>query len=72
MNMLQLQDRLGTMIEKIMDEETSPKQHSKDLESAEYVAKIAKQMINNADVVLRTDKLCNKTERIDKVVGNNE
>lgn len=69
MNMMQLQDRLGMMIEKVMDEDATPRQHSKDLESTEYIAKIAKQMINNADVILRTDKLCGKTDRIDKVVG---
>lgn len=36
---------------------------------AEYEAKIAKQMINAADIILRTDKMTSRNDRIDKVVG---
>ena len=32
-------------------------ERKKEQEKAEYVAKLAKQMINNADVILRSEKL---------------
>ena len=67
--MMELQNKLGAMLEKLTVEGKAPGDRQKDFETAEYVAKIAKQMINNADVVLRTDKLCNTTDRIDRIVG---
>ena len=44
-----------------------------NIERAKAVAFLAKQMINNADIVLRADKFVNnKGTRIDKMVGDNE
>lgn len=69
MTLLRLNEILGQGIEAIVDENATPKEHQKALENAEYIAKLAKQIINNADVILRTDKMCNRNERANKVVG---
>lgn len=69
MTLIELQDILGKGIKAITETENDKKQHQYALENAEYIAKIAKQMINNADIILRTDKMCNINDRINKVVG---
>ena len=61
MTLLELQDVLGKAIVSIEDGTGS-------IDKA--IASLAKQMINNADVILRTDKFVNnKGKRIDKAVG---
>lgn len=68
MTILELQNILGETINEIrsaQDEEESRKVRLK----AEFIAKIAKQMVNAADVVLRTDKMVGTTNRIDAIVG---
>lgn len=63
MTMLELQKVLGDELKKLVDGEA-------DRENAKAVAMLAKQMINNADVVLRTDKYTQrKGERINQIVG---
>lgn len=64
MTLLELQNVLGEEI-KAVQEGTA------DIDKAKAIASLAKQMINNADVVLRTDKFVqNKGKRIDAVVGD--
>lgn len=66
MKMLELQEALGEQIELMRKGEG-------DIDKAKAIASLAKQMINNADIILRTDKFVNnKGKRIDKVVGENE
>ena len=63
MTLLELQDVLGKAIVSIEDGTGS-------IDKAKTIASLAKQMINNADVILRTDKFVNnKGKRIDKAVG---
>ena len=63
MTLLELQDVLGKTIVSIEDGTGS-------IDEAKAIASLAKQMINNADVILRTDKFVNnKGKRIDKAVG---
>ncbi|MBU5669554.1 hypothetical protein KQI68_06835 [Peptoniphilus sp. MSJ-1] len=57
MNLLELQDILGNTILEVTDKNKSDEEHKISLTNAEYIAKIAKQMINNADIVLRSEKL---------------
>lgn len=57
MTLLELQNILGATISKITDESLSKREHDESLTNAEYIAKIAKQMINNADIILRSEKL---------------
>lgn len=57
MTLVELQNKLGEQIELLTDKET-PFQAKKALaDVAATVSSLAKQMINNADVVLRTEKL---------------
>lgn len=66
MTLLELQEILGETI-------TAVKEGTGDVDKAKAVASLAKQMINNADIVLRTDKFINnKGVRIDGMVGKNE
>ena len=63
MTLLELQDALGRAITQIEN-------GTGNIDKAKAIASLAKQMINNADVMLRTDKFVNnKGKRIDKVVG---
>lgn len=69
MTMIELQQTLSNALADVMNGEKSPEDHAEALVTAEAVARIAKQMINNADVILRTDKLSDRHDRIDQVVG---
>ena len=63
MTLLELQKILGETIEAVKD-------GTADTDKAKSIASLAKQMINNADIVLRTDKFVNnKGQRIDNMVG---
>ena len=64
MTLLELQKILGDEIKAVMD-------GTADTDKAKTIAGLAKQMINNADIVLRTDKFINnKGKRIDGMVGD--
>ena len=72
MNLLELQDILGNTISEIRDNEKTEEEHKKALSNAEYIAKISKQMINNADIILRSEKLMTegkKLPNIKKMIG---
>ena len=63
MTLLELQNVLGEEIQGVKNGTT-------DIDKAKAIASLAKQMINNADIVLRTDKFVNnKGKRIDGMVG---
>lgn len=70
MTMIELQNILSKVLESVVDESVTKEDHQKAVVNAEYTAKLAKQMINNADIILRTDKLSDRHDRIDKVVGD--
>lgn len=57
MTLTELQDVLGERIKILTDESLSPEQRKQETEISQTISSLAKQMINNADVVLRTDKL---------------
>lgn len=72
MNLLELQDILGNTITEIIDDNKTEEEHKKSLSNAEYIAKISKQMINNADIILRSEKLMTegkKLPNIKKMIG---
>lgn len=57
MTLVELQKKLGEQVELLTDQKT-PYEARKKLEVvAQTVSSLAKQMINNADVILRTEKL---------------
>lgn len=57
MTLMELQDKLGEQIDLITDKKTPYDAKKKLADVATVVSSLAKQMINNADVVLRTEKL---------------
>ena len=57
MTLTELQDKLGEQITIITDEKTPNEAKKKLADVATVVSSLAKQMINNADVILRTEKL---------------
>ena len=76
MTLYDLQKVLGERIERSNDMALSDEERKKENEKSDIIARLAKQMINNADVILRTDKLISegklKESTIKKVVGYNE
>ena len=76
MTLYELQKVLGERIEKAQDETLTAEQKREELEISDIIARLAKQMINNADIILRTDKLISEgklsNSTIVKVVGENE
>lgn len=56
MTLLELQDVLGTRID-ITLKEMTPEERATENEQSAIIVDIAKQMINNGDLILRTEKL---------------
>lgn len=57
MTLIELQDMLGEQIALLSDKDTPYMAKKNHAEIAQTISSLAKQMINNADVVLRTEKL---------------
>ena len=57
MTLTELQKVLGERIRLATDENLSVEERKKEAEISMTISTLAKQMINNADVVLRTEKL---------------
>ena len=73
MTLYDLQKVLGERIEITNDMAMGEEERKIENEKSDIIARLAKQMINNADVILRTDKLISegklKTSVITDVVG---
>lgn len=74
MTLLELQDILGKRIKIAIDPDMTVEDRKKETEISQTIASLAKQMINNADIVLRTDKLVSEgklqNSHIEKMVEN--
>lgn len=57
MTLQELQKKLGEQIDLLTTEGATYAKRKADQENAMVIASLAKQMINNADVVLRAEKL---------------
>lgn len=57
MTLLELQKVLGERIEIANQKDVDAETRKTDNETSQIIASLAKQMINNADVVLRAEKL---------------
>ena len=57
MTLLELQKVLGDRISLAIDTTLSIEQRKEEIELSQVISSLAKQMINNADIVLRTNKL---------------
>lgn len=75
MTLLELQNILGERIRIAIDPDMSVEERKKETEISQTIASLAKQMINNADIVLRTDKLVSEgklqNSHIEKMVEEN-
>lgn len=69
MTLIEMQKVLGSEIAEVTAENITDGERPQVIERAEYTAKLAKQMVKTADIILRTDKLCGRTDRINEVVG---
>ena len=73
MTLLELQKILGERIRIAGDTSLTPEQRKQENDISQTIASLAKQMINNADVVLRTDKLVAEgkliNSNVQKMVG---
>lgn len=77
MTLTELQDKLGEQINLITNPDTPYEEKRRLAEVAQTVSSLAKQMINNADVILRTEKLVaegklQETSAITKMVQRGE
>lgn len=65
MTLLDLQEVLGNRIEVCKCGENTKQETEKSM----VILSIAKQMINNANVILRTDKLSHRMDRCNYITG---
>lgn len=68
MTLYELQKKLGEQIEMITNPEIPVEERKKIADTASVVSSLAKQMINNADVVLRTEKLIAEGKLTDSTI----
>ena len=57
MKLIELQEVLGDRIKVTLKEEMTPEERQTENEQSALVVELAKQMINNGDLILRTEKL---------------
>lgn len=58
MTLVELQDILGEQLREIKEKNyVDSHEHKRQMERSAAISSIAKQMINNADIILRMDKL---------------
>jgi len=73
MTLLELQKVLGERIKIAIDKDLSIEERKQETDLSMTISSLAKQMINNADIVLRTNKLVAegkfKNSQIEKMVG---
>lgn len=57
MTLMELQGVLGDRIEITLKDDLTPEQRQVENEQSALVVELAKQMVNNGDLILRTEKL---------------
>lgn len=73
MTLIELQNILGERIRIAIDKTLSQEERRKEAEISQTIASLAKQMINNADIVIRADRLRAEgkvqNDNISKMIG---
>lgn len=73
MTLIELQKILGDRIRIAIDKTMSQEERRKEAEISQTIASLAKQMINNADIVIRADRLRAEgkvqNDNISKMIG---
>lgn len=76
MTLIELQKVLGERIKIATNKDLSIENRQQETDLSITISSLAKQMINNADIVLRTNKLVAegklKNSQIERIVGTNE
>ena len=75
MTLLELQEILGERIRIATDKTLTIEERKRETDISQTISSLAKQMINNADVILRTEKLVAEGKlqhsNIEKLVNGN-
>jgi len=69
MTLVELQDVLGKRIEVTLKEDLTPEEREIENEQSFLVVNLAKQMINNGDLILRTEKLAAQSKNLKNTVA---
>lgn len=69
MKLVELQKVLGERIEITLQEDLTPEQRQTENEASYLIMNLAKQMINNGDLILRTEKLLAQTRILKESVA---
>lgn len=69
MTLFELQNKLGEQIDALTDPNTSFEYKKQVAEISSVVSSLAKQMINNADIVLRRDKMISDGKLRDSAIN---
>ena len=69
MTLVELQEVLGKRVEVTLDENLSPEQRQTENEQSALIVGLAKQMINNGDLILRTEKLAAQNKSLKSSVA---
>lgn len=77
MTLIELQDILGDRIKITLRDDMTPEERQIENEQSNLVMEIAKQMINNGDLILRTEKLMAQNKALEhsyifKLISGNE
>lgn len=64
MTLIELQDVLGERIQVTLQEDMTPEERQIENEQSQLIVNIGKQMINNGDLILRTEKLMAQTKSL--------
>lgn len=77
MTLVELQDVLGKRIDVTLREDLTSEERQTENEQSVIIVNLAKQMINNGDLILRTEKLAAQTKSLQNsyamklIVGDN-
>lgn len=69
MKLVELQKVLGDRITISLSKELTPEQRQEENEQSHLIMGLAKQMINNGDLILRTEKLMAQCKTLDESVA---
>lgn len=64
MTLIELQKVLGDRIEVCLKSDITPEERQEENEQSALIVGLAKQMINNGDLILRTEKLMAQTKSL--------
>ena len=66
MTLIELQEILGDRINVTLKDDMTPEQRQTENEQSNIIMELAKQMINNGDLILRTEKLMAQNKSLEK------